>query len=49
VLFKLCELLGEDQYLKHFYMLKDPIKRMEQDEIWKKICAELNWEFIPTP
>jgi len=49
VLFKLCELLGKDQYLKHFYMLKDPIKRMEQDEIWKKICAELNWEFIPTP
>jgi hypothetical protein len=49
VLYKLCELLGEDQYLKHFYMLKDPIKRMEQDEIWKKICAELNWEFIPTP
>jgi ribosomal protein L37AE/L43A len=49
VLYKLCELLGEDQYLKHFYMLKDPIKRMEQDEIWKKICAELKWEFIPTP
>jgi hypothetical protein len=49
VLYKLCELLCEDQYLKHFYMLKDPIKRMEQDEIWKKICAELNWEFIPTP
>lgn len=49
VLYKLCELLGEDSYLKHFYMLKDPIKRMEQDEIWKKICAELEWEFIPTP
>lgn len=49
VLYKLCELLGEDKYLQHFYMLKDPIKRMEQDEIWKKICAELKWEFIPTP
>lgn len=49
VLYKLCELLDEDRYLKHFYMLKDPIKRMEQDEIWKKICGELNWEFIPTP
>jgi ribosomal protein L37AE/L43A len=49
VLFKLCELLGEDEYLPHFYMLKDPIKRMEQDEIWKKICGELHWEFIPTP
>jgi hypothetical protein len=46
--YKLCELLGEDQYLPHFPMLKDKEKRIEQDNIWKKICAELNWEFIPT-
>jgi hypothetical protein len=29
-------------------MLKDREKRIEQDEIWKKICKELRWEFIPT-
>jgi hypothetical protein len=29
-------------------MLKDPEKRVEQDIIWKKICEELDWEFIPT-
>jgi len=46
--YKLCELLGEDKYLEHFPMLKDPEKRMEQDVIWKKICKELDWEFIPT-
>ena len=46
--YKLCELLGEEQYLEHFPMLKDPEKRMEQDTIWKKICQELDWEFIPT-
>jgi len=46
--YKLCELLGEDKYLTEFPMLKDPEKRMEQDEIWKKICAKLDWEFIPT-
>jgi len=46
--YKLCELLGEEQYLQHFPMLKDKEKRVEQDNIWKKICAELNWEFIPT-
>jgi hypothetical protein len=46
--YKLCELLGEIQYLEHFPMLKDKEKRVEQDNIWKKICAELNWEFIPT-
>jgi hypothetical protein len=46
--YKLCELLGEDEYLTHFPMLKDPEKRMEQDEIWKKICLDLDWEYIPT-
>ena len=46
--YKLCELLGEDQYLEHFPMLKDREKRIEQDTIWKNICAELDWEFIPT-
>jgi hypothetical protein len=46
--YKLCELLNETQYLEHFPMLKDPEKRMEQDEIWKKICMDLDWEYIPT-
>lgn len=46
--YKLCELLGETQYLEHFPMLKDREKRIDQDNIWKKICLELNWEFIPT-
>jgi hypothetical protein len=47
-LYKLCELLGETSYLTQLPMLKDPEKRNEQDVIWKKICKELNWEFIPT-
>jgi hypothetical protein len=46
--YKLCELLGEIQYIEHFPMLKDREKRLEQDTIWKKICKDLNWEFIPT-
>ena len=46
--YKLCELLGETQYLEDFPMLKDREKRVEQDIIWKKICEELDWEFIPT-
>ena len=48
VLYKMCELLDERQFLSFFPMLKDPIKRIEQDDIWKKICKELKWEFIPT-
>lgn len=46
--YKLCELLGEEKYLTEFPMLKDPEKRMEQDIVWKKICEDLDWEFIPT-
>ena len=48
VLYKMCELLEKKEFLPFFPMLKDPIKRIEQDEIWKKICHELNWEFIVT-
>jgi hypothetical protein len=47
-LYKLCELLGETQYLPDIPMLKDRDKRIEQDEIWKKICNILGWDFIPT-
>jgi hypothetical protein len=46
--YKLCELLGETQYLADFPMLKDREKRVEQDQIWRKICEELDWEFIST-
>ena len=46
--YKLCELLGEMHYLEHFPMLKDREKRIEQDSIWRKICEELDWEFIST-
>lgn len=46
--YKLCELLDHTQFLPYFPMLKDREKRIEQDEIWKKICEDLNWEFVPT-
>jgi hypothetical protein len=46
--YKLCELLNETQYLQYYPMLKDKEKRIEQDTIWKQICKELDWEFIPT-
>ena len=47
-IYKLCELLEEDHFLEYFPMLKDREKRIEQDDIWKKICNDLNWEFIQT-
>jgi hypothetical protein len=46
VLYKFCELLELDHLLECFTLHKDPNKLMENDEIWKKICLYLNWEFI---
>ena len=46
--YKLCELLDQKKFLPFFPMLKDREKRIEQDEIWKNICKDLDWEFIPT-
>jgi hypothetical protein len=48
-LYKLCEILNEKKFLPFFPMLKDREKRIEQDQIWKKICDDLGWTFIPTP
>jgi Poxvirus Late Transcription Factor VLTF3 like len=48
VLYKMSELLGEDQYLPCFPLLKSREKLYVQDQIWKKICEELKWQFIPT-
>ena len=46
VLFKFCELLGEDDLLPHFPLLKSAEKLFAQDKIWRKICQELGWQFI---
>ena len=48
VLYKFCELLDEDQYLQYFPLLKSKSKLYAQDQIWKKICDTLRWEYIPT-
>lgn len=47
-LYKMCELLGEDDLLKNFDLLKSQNKLYQMDAIWKKITAELRWEFIPS-
>jgi len=48
VLYKFCELLGEDEFLPCFPLLKSREKLYVQDQIWKKICDELQWEHIST-
>lgn len=46
VLHKFCQLLGLDDFLKCFQLLKSREKLHQQDVIWEKICRELRWEFI---
>jgi len=46
--YKLCELMGLTQYLPLFTLLKDPVKILEQDVIWEKMCKIMNWRFIHT-
>ena len=46
VLHKFLELLGEDEYLEYFPLLKSREKLHQQEQTWKKICEELGWQFI---
>ena len=48
VLHKFCELLEYDYLLPHFPLLKSREKLQQQDKIWKLICRDLQWEYIPS-
>jgi hypothetical protein len=47
-LYQLCVLLDQTQYLPYIPLLKDRQKQLEQDMIWKKVCNDLLWLYIPT-
>ena len=49
VLYQLCVLLGQYQYLPFIPMMKDPKKRLNMDVIWKQLCEHLDWEYIASP
>jgi hypothetical protein len=44
--YKICQLCGYDEFLPHFPLLKGPRKLAEQDQMWERICEDLDWEFI---
>jgi len=48
VLHKFCELLEYDYLLSHFPLLKSREKLLQQDKIWKLICKDLHWQYIPS-
>ena len=47
-LHKFCQLLGKDEYLIYFPLLKSREKLFEQEKIWKEICHDLKWKFVPS-
>ena len=47
-LYKFCELMAYDEFLPCFALLKGRDKLFRQDSIFRKICQELHWEFIPS-
>lgn len=48
IIYKFCELLGEDHILKYCNLLKDRENLYKQDVMWKNVCKVLRWEFIPS-
>jgi len=48
VFHKFCQLLELDELLVYFPLLKSREKLFEQDKIWKNICHELRWQYIPS-
>lgn len=47
-LYKFFQLLGLDEHLHCFNLLKSRDKMERMDDIFKRISAELNWEWIPS-
>lgn len=48
VLHKFFELLERDDLVRFFPLLKSHDKLRQQDRIWKKICEDLRWQYIPS-
>lgn len=48
ILYKFCELLEMDEHLACFPLLKNRDKLYIQDQAWKGICSDMQWQFIRT-
>lgn len=46
--YKMFQLLGKDEFLNCFSLLKSREKLYEHDLVWKGICNDLRWQFIPS-
>ena len=48
LLLKFFELINRPDLCIHLEYLKSKEKLRQHDEIWKKICADFKWKFIPS-
>jgi hypothetical protein len=46
-MYKFCQMLSYHNLLPYLSLLKGKEKLLLQEEIFKKICQELGWKFIP--
>ena len=47
-IYKSCELLGLDEFKPYLPLLVAPKNLIGADHIWKKICNDCGFDFIPT-
>ena len=45
ILHKFCELLGLDEHIEYFPLLKNNAKLLQHEKIWKKICEHMRWKY----
>lgn len=45
---KCLQLLELDEYLQYFPLLRSREKTFAMDQVWKKICEDLKWSFVPS-
>ena len=45
---RILMLLGEPELAGYFPLLKSREKQAQQDAIWRSICAELGWKYMPS-
>tara|TARA_B100001093_G_scaffold513197_1_gene584610 strand:+ start:253 stop:1470 length:1218 start_codon:yes stop_codon:yes gene_type:complete len=48
IFYKFFQLLDKDDYLPYCRLLKSREKLQEHDQVWKRICRDLKWQYIPT-
>lgn len=47
ILFQLFRLINREDLCEHVEMLKCAVRLREHDRLWKRVCADMSWNFHP--